>query len=110
MTAGQGVTFFETQFQRQVAEQDFAFNPFEKATLQFVGGIEEHEGRVFLFTNVITRDPETGIHNHGTYRAGLKAPERMVVRYLENGLISEKLRRKGLKPETKFRPDEERQA
>ena len=34
----------------------------------------------------------------------------MVVRYLENGLISEKLRRKGLKPETKFRPDEERQA
>jgi UbiD family decarboxylase len=28
-------------------------------------------------------------------------------RYLENGLASEKLRRKGLKPETKFRPDEE---
>jgi 3-polyprenyl-4-hydroxybenzoate decarboxylase len=27
-------------------------------------------------------------------------------RYLENGTISEKLRRKGLKPETKFRPDE----
>jgi len=27
-------------------------------------------------------------------------------RYLENGRISEKLRRKGLKPETKFRPDE----
>ena len=26
-------------------------------------------------------------------------------RYLENGRISEKLRRKGLKPETKFRPD-----
>jgi 4-hydroxy-3-polyprenylbenzoate decarboxylase len=26
-------------------------------------------------------------------------------RYLENGAISEKLRRKGLKPETKFRPD-----
>jgi 4-hydroxy-3-polyprenylbenzoate decarboxylase len=27
--------------------------------------------------------------------------------YLENGRASEKLRRKGLKPETKFRPDEE---
>lgn len=26
-------------------------------------------------------------------------------RYLENGRISEKLRRKGLKPETRFRPD-----
>src|SRR5687767_6278659 len=31
-------------------------------------------------TNVITKDPETGIHNHGTYRAGLKAPDRLVVR------------------------------
>ena len=31
-------------------------------------------------TNVITRDPETGIQNHGTYRAGLKAPDRLVVR------------------------------
>jgi UbiD family decarboxylase len=31
-------------------------------------------------TNVITRDPDTGIHNHGTYRAGVKAPDRMVVR------------------------------
>lgn len=31
-------------------------------------------------TNVITRDPETGIQNHGTYRAGLKAPDRMVIR------------------------------
>jgi len=28
-------------------------------------------------------------------------------RYLENGRASEKLRRKGLKPETKFRPDGE---
>ena len=28
-------------------------------------------------------------------------------RYLENGRISEKLRRKGLKPETKFRPGNE---
>ncbi len=27
-------------------------------------------------------------------------------RYLENDRISEKLRRKGLKPETRFRPDE----
>ena len=31
-------------------------------------------------TNVITRDPETGIQNHGTYRAGLKASDRLVVR------------------------------
>lgn len=31
-------------------------------------------------TNVITRDPESGIHNHGTYRAGLKAPDRTVIR------------------------------
>ena len=31
-------------------------------------------------TNVITRDPEAGTQNQGTYRAGLKAPERMVVR------------------------------
>ncbi|MBM3357072.1 MAG: UbiD family decarboxylase [Betaproteobacteria bacterium] len=31
-------------------------------------------------TNVITKDPETGIQNHGTYRAGLKAPDRCVVR------------------------------
>jgi 4-hydroxy-3-polyprenylbenzoate decarboxylase len=31
-------------------------------------------------TNVITKDPENGIHNHGTYRAGLKAPDRLVVR------------------------------
>ena len=31
-------------------------------------------------TNVITRDPETGVQNHGTYRAGLKAPDRLVIR------------------------------
>ena len=31
-------------------------------------------------TNVITKDPETGIQNHGTYRAGLKAPDRCVIR------------------------------
>jgi 4-hydroxy-3-polyprenylbenzoate decarboxylase len=31
-------------------------------------------------TNVITRDPDTGVQNQGTYRAGLKAPRRMVVR------------------------------
>lgn len=31
-------------------------------------------------TNVITRDPDTGIQNHGTYRAALKAPDRLVVR------------------------------
>jgi 4-hydroxy-3-polyprenylbenzoate decarboxylase len=31
-------------------------------------------------TNVITRDPETGVQNHGTYRAGLKATDRLVIR------------------------------
>src|SRR5262245_12799111 len=31
-------------------------------------------------TNVITKDPESGIQNHGTHRAGLKAPDRCVVR------------------------------
>ena len=31
-------------------------------------------------TNVITKDPETGVQNHGTYRAGLKASDRLVVR------------------------------
>jgi UbiD family decarboxylase len=31
-------------------------------------------------TNVVTRDPETGVQNHGTYRAALKAPDRLVVR------------------------------
>jgi 4-hydroxy-3-polyprenylbenzoate decarboxylase len=31
-------------------------------------------------TNVVTRDPETGVQNHGTYRAGLKAPDRCVIR------------------------------
>ena len=31
-------------------------------------------------TNVITRDPETGVQNHGTYRGGLKASDRLVVR------------------------------
>lgn len=31
-------------------------------------------------TNVITKDPITGIQNMGTYRAALKAPDRLVVR------------------------------
>jgi 4-hydroxy-3-polyprenylbenzoate decarboxylase len=31
-------------------------------------------------TNVITRDPDTGGQNMGTYRAALKAPDRLVVR------------------------------
>ncbi len=36
-----------------------------------------------------------------------KAAQRAVEgRYLENGRISEALQRKGLKPETRFRPDE----
>jgi len=31
-------------------------------------------------TNVVTKDPESGIQNHGTYRAALKASDRLVVR------------------------------
>jgi len=31
-------------------------------------------------TNTITCDPDTGIHNMGTYRSALKAPDRLVVR------------------------------
>lgn len=31
-------------------------------------------------TNVITKDPDTGVQNMGTYRAALKAPDRLVVR------------------------------
>ncbi|MCZ6636580.1 MAG: UbiD family decarboxylase, partial [Alphaproteobacteria bacterium] len=31
-------------------------------------------------TNCVTRDPETGVQNMGTYRAALKAPDRLVVR------------------------------
>lgn len=31
-------------------------------------------------TNVITRDPDSGVQNHGTYRAALKASDRLVVR------------------------------
>jgi 4-hydroxy-3-polyprenylbenzoate decarboxylase len=31
-------------------------------------------------TNVITKDPESGVQNMGTYRAALKAPDRLVVR------------------------------
>jgi len=31
-------------------------------------------------TNVVTRDPGTGVQNMGTYRAALKAPDRLVVR------------------------------
>ncbi len=38
MTPNQSVTFFDSQFQKQVAGNDFALNPFEKATLPFVRG------------------------------------------------------------------------
>ena len=31
-------------------------------------------------TNCVTKDPETGVQNMGTYRCGLKAPDRLVVR------------------------------
>ncbi|MPY68925.1 MAG: UbiD family decarboxylase [Alphaproteobacteria bacterium] len=34
----------------------------------------------FTATGVITRDPETGTQNMGTYRAGLKSPNRLAIR------------------------------
>jgi UbiD family decarboxylase len=37
-------------------------------------------GPTLTATNVITVDPETGVQNMGTYRAQLKAPDRLVVR------------------------------
>jgi len=38
MTTNQSIIFFDTQFQKQVANSDFAFNPFEKIALPFVHG------------------------------------------------------------------------
>ena len=38
MNSNQSITFFDTQFQKQVAGSDFALNPFEKAALPFVHG------------------------------------------------------------------------
>ena len=38
MTPNQSVTFFDSQFQKQVAGNDFELNPFEKAVLPFVRG------------------------------------------------------------------------
>ena len=38
MTSNQSITFFDTQFQKQIANSDFALNPFEKIALPFVQG------------------------------------------------------------------------
>jgi len=38
MAERRSIEFFETQFQRQVREGDFALNPFEKLALEFVRG------------------------------------------------------------------------
>jgi tellurite methyltransferase len=38
MITNQSVTFFDTQFQKQVANSDFALNPFEKTALPYVHG------------------------------------------------------------------------
>ena len=38
MNSNQSITFFDAQFQRQVADGDFALNPFEQAALHFVQG------------------------------------------------------------------------
>ena len=38
MMPNQSVTFFDSQFQKQVAGNDFELNPFEKAVLPFVRG------------------------------------------------------------------------
>jgi len=37
-TKNQSITFFDTQFQKQVAGNEFALNPFEKVALSFVRG------------------------------------------------------------------------
>ncbi len=38
----------------------------------------------FTATACVTRDPETGVQNVGTYRAGLKAPDRLAVKFFTN--------------------------
>ena len=38
ISPSQSVTFFDTQFQKQVAAGDYALNPFEKASLPFLRG------------------------------------------------------------------------
>lgn len=38
MTSNRAVDFFDSQFERQVREQDFALNPFEKLGLQYIRG------------------------------------------------------------------------
>ncbi len=38
MKTNQSISFFDTQFQKQVASSDFALNPFEKVALPFVRG------------------------------------------------------------------------
>lgn len=38
MNPNQSITFFDNQFQKQVAGRDFALNPFEEAALPFVHG------------------------------------------------------------------------
>lgn len=38
MTTNHSVSFFDTQFQKQVADSDFALNPFERMALPFVRG------------------------------------------------------------------------
>ena len=38
MAASHSIAFFDTQFQRQVRESDFALNPFEQLALDYVAG------------------------------------------------------------------------
>ena len=38
MSASNSIAFFDTQFQRQVRESDFALNPFEQLALDYVAG------------------------------------------------------------------------
>ena len=78
-------------------------------------------------TNTVTRDPDSGVQNMGTYRAGLKATDRLVVRMAtrtggaglglaivkkimedHNGdLIFENLEQGGARVSLVFRPAEE---
>ncbi len=38
MTRNQSIEFFETQFQRQIRQQDYALNPFESLALDYLSG------------------------------------------------------------------------
>ena len=98
------------------------------------GGLDAADGRHHEGRHAAARAAEAGIHGARARRSGRSSVCRTLRpqspwfgyslgdwlpqwdeaakraaqgRYLENGRISEKQRRKGLKPETKFRPDKD---